>query len=376
MVGARRPDRRGGGGQRDPDAAGTGRGGPAAWLGQDAPHAPLRGRPAPRPTCASRLAPARHRLSRRPDARCRLPGGGRRRGTRPRRRRLPSRTRCRRASLGRSASDVAAAASQPPSPMPWVAPTASSASPHSRPALLSATASPPRPALLTAAAPGAAPSPAATSFRGPGNRARARGLWSAECGCRSSCCCCVVGPPPSARRADWRATERAAQRASWRARSRRGARGVRGPEEGRGGGWERPGAAPNQCARLGGGASPGPAPPPARVCAPGRLLPQAALPTWVTTAELARGGSASSMSPGGLTSCGGAGGLRSPGFSATPPHASLASTARPAFLCLRASSVGISTLLRAVASGSLAPTLLLLRPAVKSLAAPSPPSCT
>lgn len=122
MVGARRPDRRGGGGQRDPDAAGTGRGGPAAWLGQDAPHAPLRGRPAPRPTCASRLAPARHRLSRRPDARCRLPGGGRRRGTRPRRRRLPSRTRCGRASLGRSASDVAAAASQPPSPMPWGSP--------------------------------------------------------------------------------------------------------------------------------------------------------------------------------------------------------------------------------------------------------------
>lgn len=119
----------------------------------------------------------------------------------------------RRASLGRSAFDVAAGASQPPS-------AAMPGGPPPRPLMPGPLSSlPPRPRLRPPArSPHRRRRSGGCTLAGcdrvpwPGSRARAPRGSSGE---RS---CCVVGPlpppPPSARRLDWRAAERAAERAS------------------------------------------------------------------------------------------------------------------------------------------------------------------
>lgn len=202
-----------------------------------------RGRPARRvqPVQAGLPQPA----ARRPDAGCRLPGGGRRRGTRPRRRRLPTEDqlpprippplRFRRGGgrVPTSLPDALGPYRVRPTPGPLSSQPPRPHTPH-----------PPthRAALLTAAAPGllhprrprprpVAGEPSASAAAASSGRRRAR-----------------------ADQTDWRTAGRAPH--GERARSRRSARGARGPEEGEGR-WLGGGgaAARDQCARPGGGAS-------------------------------------------------------------------------------------------------------------------------
>lgn len=127
------------------------------------------------------------------------------------------------------------------------------ASPCSRPALLAATAFPhPGPHPSPPPLRGAAPAPAATAFRSRGDERERREACPASAAAASS--------DRRRARAEQTGGRRRSARPRERARSRSGARGARGPEEGRGEGWAGPSAERNQSTSPGGGASSGPAP--------------------------------------------------------------------------------------------------------------------